>query len=105
VIEVGGPATITESLQAVAFEGEIASIGFLSQENPGIDFFALKRSGAFIRSISVGDRSTLEDLVRSLTTRPIKPVIEHVFEFADSKAAFDHLLEGSHVGKIVIRVS
>ena len=34
VVEVGGPGTIAQSLRAVALGGEIASIGFLSTENP-----------------------------------------------------------------------
>jgi NADPH:quinone reductase-like Zn-dependent oxidoreductase len=45
VVEVGGPSTIGQSLRAVAAGGEIASIGFLSEEKPGIDFLQLKASG------------------------------------------------------------
>jgi NADPH:quinone reductase-like Zn-dependent oxidoreductase len=59
VIEVGGPATINQSIRSVAVGGEIADIGFLSSENPGIDYFKLKAS---FRVIKVGDRQGLEDL-------------------------------------------
>lgn len=45
VIEVGGPATIDHSLRAVAKGGEIAVIGFLSSDNPGIDAFASRPLG------------------------------------------------------------
>ena len=41
VAEGGGPATIGQSLLAVRYGAEIASIGFLSTENPGVDFFSI----------------------------------------------------------------
>ena len=105
VVEVGGPGTIAQSLRAVAVGGEIASIGFLSTENPGIDFFQLKISGASFRNISVGDRAGLLDLSRAVAATDLKPVIDRVFAFDQAKAAFSHLESGAHLGKVVIRVA
>ena len=105
VVEVGGPGTIGESLRAVAYGGEIASIGFLSTENPGIDFFALKRSGATFRNIAVGNREGLQDLARAVAMAGVKPVIDRVFDFEAAKEAFAYLESGSHFGKVVIRCS
>jgi NADPH:quinone reductase-like Zn-dependent oxidoreductase len=104
VVEVGGPGTIAQSLRAVAVEGEIASIGFLSTDNPGIDFFALKASGASFRNITVGDRAGLLELSRAVAATGLKPVIDRVFDFEDARAAFAHLESGAHMGKVVIRV-
>ena len=103
VVEVGGPGTMGESLRAVAHGGEIVSIGFLSTENPGIDFFALFGSWATFRPIGVGNREGLQDLARAVAMAGIKPVIDRVFEFESAKEAFSHLDAGSHIGKIVIR--
>ncbi len=103
VVEVGGPGTIAQSLRAVAPGGEIASIGFLSTENPGIDFFQLKASGANFRNITVGDRASLLELTRAVAATGLKPVIDRVFTFDQAKEAFSHLESGSHFGKIVIR--
>ncbi len=104
VVEVGGPGTIAQSLRAVAVEGEIASIGFLSTDNPGIDFFALKASGASFRNIVVGDRAGLLELNRAVAATGLKPIIDKVFAFEDAQAAFAHLESGAHLGKVVIRV-
>ena len=104
VVEVGGPGTIAQSLRAVALGGEIASIGFLSSDNPGIDFFDLKRSGANLRNIAVGDRTALIELSRVMTMTGLKPVIDHAFDFTEARDAFVHLEGGNHLGKIVIRV-
>jgi alcohol dehydrogenase len=104
VVEVGGPATIDQSLRAVATGGEVTLIGFLSEDNPGIDYFLLKGSGAKTRSITVGDRTDAQELVRAVATTGLEPVIDDVFELADAKAAFDRLREGAHLGKLVIRL-
>lgn len=105
VVEVGGPGTIAQSLRAVALGGEIASIGFLSSDNPGIDFFSLKTSGASIRNITVGDRVGLEELVRVVSSAALKPVIDRTFAFEDARAAFTYLESGAHFGKVVVRVA
>jgi NADPH:quinone reductase-like Zn-dependent oxidoreductase len=104
VVEVGGPGTIAQSLRAVALGGEIASIGFLSTENPGVDFFQLKMSGASFRNITVGDRSGLLELCRAVAASGLKPIIDRVFAFEEARAAFSHLESGAHLGKVVIRV-
>ncbi|WP_430420237.1 zinc-dependent alcohol dehydrogenase family protein [Phenylobacterium sp.] len=104
VVEVGGPATVTQSLRAVRPGGEVVLIGFLSEENPGIDYFALKGSSAIVRSIGVGDRAALEDLVRAWHGAGLSPVIDRVFGFDEALGAFQHLEAARHIGKIVIRV-
>ncbi len=104
VIEVGGPATVNQSLQAVARGGEVVLIGFLSSDNPGIDYFRLKGTGASVRAITVGDRAALAELVRAVSVTGLKPVIDSVFPFAEARAAFRHLEAGKHVGKVVIEV-
>jgi alcohol dehydrogenase len=104
VVEVGGPATIHQSLRAVAIGGEVTLIGFLSDDNPGIDYFLLKGSGATTRSITVGDRTDTQQLVRAVATTGLVPVIDEIFEFTDARAAFDRLRDGKQVGKLVIRV-
>ena len=105
VVEVGGPGTIAQSLRAVAPGGEVVSIGYLSTENPGIDFFALKRSSASFRNVTVGDRAGLLQLNRAVAAAGLKPVIDRVFPFDEARAAFSYLEGATHLGKVVIRVS
>jgi NADPH:quinone reductase-like Zn-dependent oxidoreductase len=102
VVEVGGPGTVNQSLHAVRWGGEVVLIGFLTNDNPGIDYFHLKGSGATVRAIGVGDRAALQDMVRAVNGGRLQPVIDKTFAFADAKAAFKHLQSAGHVGKIVI---
>ncbi|WP_156744931.1 zinc-binding dehydrogenase, partial [Mycobacterium sp. E2238] len=78
--------------------------GFLSEADLGIDYFLLKGAGATTRSITVGDRSDTQELVRAVGATGMQPVIDRVFEFDDAVAAFKRLAAGEHLGKIVIRV-
>jgi len=105
VVEVGGPGTISQSLRAVAVGGEIASIGFLSESNPGIDFFSLKLSGALFRNVAVGDRTGLQELVRVVEGTGLRPVIDREFGFAQAREAFAYLRSGAHFGKVVVKVA
>ena len=107
VVEVGGPATVNQSLRAVAWGGEIVLIGFLTEKNPGMDYFVLKGSGVTIRSLAVGDRANLEDLVRAVSLTGLRPVIDRVFEFENAREAFVYLKDAgaTRIGKIVIRLS
>lgn len=104
VVEVGGPGTINQSLRAVALGGEIASIGFLSSDNPGIDFFSLKLSSATFRNITVGDRVGLETLSRAMSAAKLKPIVDKAFAFDAAREAFAYLESGAHFGKVVVRV-
>lgn len=100
VVEVGGPATIGQSLQAVAFDGEVVLVGFLGESGAPLDYFQLMQCGASLRSTNVGARPLLEACVRA----PIAPLIDRVFSFDQARGAFEHLRSGQHLGKVVIRV-
>lgn len=102
--EVGGPATLNESLKAARPGGEVVLIGFLTQENPGVDYFALKGANAILRPISVGDRAALEDLVRAWTAARLDPVIDRVFDFTEARESFARMQAAEHIGKLVVRV-
>ena len=104
VVEVGGPGTFSQSLRAVRHGGEVASIGFLTGGTESIDFYALKRSGAVVRQIGVGDRSGLEDFCR-MAGWGLRPVIGGEFGFEQAREAFAALEARRHVGKIVIQIT
>lgn len=104
VVEVIGAQTILESLKAVRPGGEVTLVGFLSDTGPDINYFTLKRSTSTVRSVSVGDRAMLEQLVRAVTALKIRPVIDQTFDFDHAVEAFHHLHHGQHVGSVVIRL-
>ena len=60
---------------------------------------------ASLRGVYVGSRDQFEAMNKAMIVNNIEPVIDRVFEFEQAKEAYAHLKSGTHVGKIVIRVS
>lgn len=101
VVEVGGLGTLAQSMQAVGFGGEIALIGVLSMQgdtNP----MPLMVKGASLRGIFVGSAAMARDLNAFVDAQGLKPVVDRVFNFADSKAAYAYQSSGELFGKVVI---
>jgi NADPH:quinone reductase-like Zn-dependent oxidoreductase len=103
VVEVGGPGTLAQSINAVAYGGEISIVGALAAGDSGLDFMSLFMSQATLRCISVGSRSDMEALIRAVDAHAMHPVIDRVFPFAEAKSAWEHYAGGKVFGKVVIR--
>jgi len=101
IVEVVGPETLPDSLQAAAADGEIALVGFLSQSDKKLGYFDLFGK-ASIRSVSVGSRTDLEEMNQLIETTELTPVVDRVFPFNKAKEAFEYLKTQKHIGKIVI---
>jgi NADPH:quinone reductase-like Zn-dependent oxidoreductase len=102
VIEVGGTGTLSKSVKSVRTGGHIALIGALDMSgrfNPVPIFMKAIR----VQGIFVGSRNMFEDVNAAFEKNNSHPVIDSEFAFDDARAAFRHMQDGSHFGKIVIR--
>lgn len=103
VVEVGGPATLAQSLRAIRIGGRITMIGVLSgaaEINP----MAIFARRANLQGISVGSAQMFEAMNRAIAASGLRPIIDKVFAFDEAPAAFRHLQSAQHFGKVVIRV-
>jgi NADPH:quinone reductase-like Zn-dependent oxidoreductase len=103
VVEVGGPGTLAQSLRAIRIGGRITLIGVLSgaaEINPMLIF----SRRANLQGISVGSTQMFEAMNRAIAASGMKPVIDTVFGFDETPAAFRHLQSARHFGKVVIRL-
>jgi NADPH:quinone reductase-like Zn-dependent oxidoreductase len=104
VVEVGGAATLTRSFNAIRLGGKVSMIGGLSggatELNPGLIF----GRRANVQGISVGSTQMFVAMNRAIEANALKPVIDKVFAFADTPAAYQHMASGAHFGKIVIKI-
>lgn len=105
VVELGGAATLEQSLRAVRVGGRISIIGVLSGVQTSIPLTAIIMSAVRLQGILVGHRETFEALCRALAQAELRPVIDSTYELADIRAAFDHMAAGAHFGKICIRIA
>ncbi|MBN2498605.1 MAG: NAD(P)-dependent alcohol dehydrogenase [Deltaproteobacteria bacterium] len=105
VVEVGGAKTITQSLAAVRIGGAVHVIGVLSGAAAELPLTSILMKGLRLRGIFVGSREMFESLLRSLDVHRLQPVVDRVFDFEDTPAAFEYLQAGGHFGKIAIRIA
>ena len=78
-------------------------IGILDGVSSEVPIFPLLIKQAVLRGISVGPRRALEDMIRAFDSFKLRPVIDVVYSFAETLAAYEHLYRGAF-GKIVVRV-
>ena len=105
VLEVGGQGTVNRSVASAAMGGSVAIIGGVSgfggEVNPATMLTGAKR----MVGIFVGSRKMLEDVMRFAAVTDLKPVVDRVFTFDQTKEAYRYMESGSHFGKVVIAVT
>ncbi len=104
VVEVGGQATLSESMAAVRFAGHIAIVGIVGGFD-GAPFMPAMLIGNSVRiqGLSVGSREQFEEMNRAISLHKIKPVIDKVFPFEKAQDALNLMKSSGHFGKIVIK--
>lgn len=102
VIDVGGAATLEQSISAVRVDGNVVIIGILGGLEAAINLAQWMLKQPHIRPIAVGSRALQMDMVRYIDKSAFKPVIDATFALDRLKDAFEYQLSGQHFGKIVI---
>jgi NADPH:quinone reductase-like Zn-dependent oxidoreductase len=104
VLEVGGPGTFERSIKSTRVGGTIALIGLLDMGTEPPNIIPLLLNAQKVHGIYVGSVAMFEDMNRAITVNQIRPVIDRVFPFEETRQAYEHLMSQKHLGKIVIRV-
>jgi NADPH:quinone reductase-like Zn-dependent oxidoreductase len=104
VVEVGGAGTFDQSIASLRYGGHMSLLGILAGTQGPINTYAIFHKNVRIRGVYVGSVAMFERLVRVLEQSSIDPIIDRVFSFEETRAAYEHLASGAHFGKIVIRV-
>ncbi|RPE01273.1 NAD(P)-dependent alcohol dehydrogenase [Candidatus Pantoea deserta] len=103
VIEVGGPGTLAQSVNAVKIGGHIALIGVLTGHEGVIPTTLLMAKQAKIQGLIVGNRRQQQEFVNALNQTGLRPVISDRFTGLSSLAdAFALQRSGGHMGKITV---
>jgi len=102
VIEVGGPGTLPQSINAVRIGGHISLIGVLTGGAGEVPTAKLMAKQARLQGLIVGSRADQQDMVRALEVMDCRPVIDRCFAFDDIADAFRFEEAGRHFGKICL---
>jgi NADPH:quinone reductase-like Zn-dependent oxidoreductase len=105
VVEVGGAGTFARSLRSLRIGGALAQIGVLSQSTEGLEIPLLLYRQVRLRGIYVGSRADFDEMNRAITQHQMKPAIDQAFSLEQAPQAFEKMRTGSHLGKIVIRLT
>lgn len=100
VIEVGGPATLPNSITACKIGGHISLIGVLTGIKGEIPTASFMRKQQRLIGLIVGSRRHQQDFVKAINATGLKPVVDREFPLAELAEAFRYEESGSHLGKI-----
>lgn len=103
IIELGGEATLGQSLKCIRVGGTIALIGVLSGLAPTLPLGAVVTRQVRLQGVTVGHRDGFEAMLRAMTRTELRPVIGKSFAFEDLSAALAEAANPSGLGKTVIR--
>jgi NADPH:quinone reductase-like Zn-dependent oxidoreductase len=104
VVEVGGPGTLPQSIEACRIGGHISLIGVLTGRGGEIPTSNLMRKQQRLQGLIVGSRRHQLDFVRALDGLPLRPAIDRVFALSETAEAFRYEQEGRHFGKICLSI-
>ena len=102
VIEVGGPGTLPQSIEAVRVAGHISLIGVLTGRAGEVPTAKLMAKQARLQGLIVGSRANQQDMVRGIEACGMRPVIDRSFSLEEIADAFRHEEAGRHFGKICL---
>ncbi|WP_110690559.1 zinc-dependent alcohol dehydrogenase family protein [Salinicola endophyticus] len=102
VIEVGGPGTLPQSIDAVAIAGHIALIGVLTGVGGEVPTAKLMAKQAKLQGLIVGSRRDQIEMIRALEVTGLKPIIDRSFGLGEIADAFRYQESGKHFGKICL---
>ncbi|RIV78625.1 zinc-dependent alcohol dehydrogenase family protein [Pelagerythrobacter aerophilus] len=100
VVEVGGPGTLGQSIEAVRVGGHISLIGVLTGGVGEVPTAALMSKQARLQGLIVGSRREQQDFVRALGRGGIRPVVDRRFALDQLADAFRFEMSAEHFGKI-----
>ncbi len=103
VVETVGAATFARSLNAAAVGGTVFTVGFVGGTASSIDLLPIIVKALRIVGNNTGSVADLAEAAKAIAAHCIVPVIDRVFDIADTASAYAELSAGGrHFGKIAI---
>lgn len=102
VIEVGGPATLAQSMAAARVGGHIAVIGILSGVAGELPLVPALLKQLRLQGVLVGSRAQQQAMIRAIDANGLRPVLDRRFALEEIVAAFRYQESNQHFGKICL---
>ena len=116
VVNTVGGSVFAECVRAMAFEGRLATVGYVDGVLKGeMDIQALHSRRLTLFGVSnklrnadqraEGVKGFVADLLPLLVAQKVRPVIDKVFSFGELEEAKAYMESNKHLGKIVLSIS
>lgn len=102
VVEIGGPGTLGQSIQACRIGGHISLIGVLTGWTGEVPTAQVMSKNVAIKGVTVGSRQEQEEMIAAIEANGLQPVIDSTFPLDQISAAFAHQISQKHFGKICL---
>jgi NADPH:quinone reductase-like Zn-dependent oxidoreductase len=103
IVELGGEATLAQSIKSIRIGGTIALIGVLSGLSPTLPLGAIVTRQVRLQGVTVGHRDGFEAMLTAMAQHKLRPIIGKAFAFGELKTALVDLGKPADLGKTVIR--
>ncbi len=104
VIEVGGPGTLEQSMEAARVGGHISVIGILTGVAGPLQVVPALVKQLRLQGVLVGNRRQQMDMIRAIDATGMKPVIDSRYPLDALVDAFRHQESNRHFGKICLEM-
>jgi NADPH:quinone reductase-like Zn-dependent oxidoreductase len=104
VVEVGGPATLEQSMNAARVGGHISLIGILTGLDGELSIVTALIKQLRLQGLIVGSRSQQQDMVKAIDVNKLHPIIDKVFPLEEIVQAFKYQESNQHFGKICLEI-
>tara|TARA_R110000787_G_scaffold58117_16_gene132467 strand:+ start:6622 stop:7629 length:1008 start_codon:yes stop_codon:yes gene_type:complete len=104
LVDVGGPATLPQSLLAARVNAQIVCVGLLGGMDVSLSVPLMLLKQQQIRPIAVGNHVSQKALVAFLDDTELRPIIDRSFRLDQIVDALRYQSSGKHFGKIVINL-
>ncbi|MBX8487255.1 NAD(P)-dependent alcohol dehydrogenase [Pseudomonas cichorii] len=104
IIEVGGPSTLEQSMQAARVGGHISVIGILTGVAGQLAVVPALIKQLRLQGVLVGSRTQQQDMIRAIDANGMRPVLDRSFPLTDIVEAFRYQETNQHFGKIILDI-
>ena len=104
VIDIGGGATLQNSIIAARTSGQISLVGILGGVSAKVNVPMIFSKQLQVHGVAVGSAAMQDSMVRAVENGGIKPVIDANYDLSEIAAAFSYQASAKHFGKITLSI-
>jgi len=104
IVEVGGPGSLNQSIEAIKVGGHISIIGILSGLEGNLNIVNALIKQVRLQGVLVGNRAQQIRMIDFINEHHMFPVIDRVFALEKIVEAFQYQESNNHFGKICLKI-